>query len=81
MTRHLDSTALPDDIARAAEAQVAAGRFATVEDVVRAGVEAIASIEHRRATVRAALAEGELSGVFGGDAFASVRAELGLIQV
>ena len=78
MARHIESTDLPEDIARSAEAQVVAGRFATVEDVVRAGVEAIAAIEQKRAAVRAALEEGELSGVFEGDAFASVRAELGL---
>jgi len=34
--------------------------------------------ELRLAAVRAALADGELSGVFEGDPFASVRAELGL---
>ncbi len=78
MGRHIESTDLPEDIARIAEAQVVAGRFATVEDVVRAGVEAIATIEQKRAAVRAALEEGELSGLFEGDAFASVRAELGL---
>ncbi|HYP97963.1 MAG TPA: type II toxin-antitoxin system ParD family antitoxin [Polyangiaceae bacterium] len=80
MARHLESTDLPDDIARTAEAQVATGRFASVEDVVRAGVEAIATLEQKRAAVRAALEEGELSGVFEGDAFASVRAELGLTR-
>ena len=36
MARHIESADLPEDIARMAEAQVAAGRFATVEDVVRA---------------------------------------------
>ena len=80
MARHTEATDLPEDIARAAKAQVAGGRFASVEDVVRAGVEAIASLEQKRASVRAALQEGELSGVFEGDAFASVRAELGLTR-
>jgi antitoxin ParD1/3/4 len=80
MARHIDAADLPEDIARTAEAQVAAGRFANVEDVVRAGVEAIASLEQKRVAVRAALQEGELSGVFEGDAFASVRAELGLTR-
>jgi Arc/MetJ-type ribon-helix-helix transcriptional regulator len=41
MPRHLDPADLPEDIARLAQVQVAAGRFATVEDVVRAGVEAL----------------------------------------
>jgi len=80
MARHIEAADLPEDIARTAEAQVAAGRFASVEDVVRAGVEAIATLEQRRVAVRAALQEGELSGVFEGDAFASVRAELGLTR-
>ena len=80
MARHIEATDPPEDIARTAEAQVAAGRFASVEDVVRAGVEAIATLEQKRAAVRAALQEGELSGVFEGDAFASVRAELGLTR-
>jgi antitoxin ParD1/3/4 len=78
MSRHIESADLPEDIARLAEAQVAAGRFATVEDVVRAGVEALAQIEQKRAAIRAALEEGEQSGIFEGDAFASVRSELGL---
>jgi antitoxin ParD1/3/4 len=78
MPRHIESADLPEDIARIAEAQVAAGRFASVEDVVRAGVEAVARIEQKRAAVRAALEEGEQSGIVEGDAFASVRAELGL---
>jgi putative addiction module CopG family antidote len=78
MARHIDSSDLPEDIARLAEAQVAAGRFANVEDVVRAGVEAVARVEEKRAALRLALEEGEQSAVFEGDAFASVRSELGL---
>lgn len=69
---------LPEDIARIAEALVAEGRFATVEDVVRAGVHLIATLEKKRAELRVALADGDASGTFEGDAFASVRAELGL---
>ena len=34
MARHIEATDPPEDIARTAEAQVAAGRFASVEDVV-----------------------------------------------
>lgn len=66
------------DIARIAEALVVAGRFATVDDVVRAGVHLIVAVEKKRANLRVALADGEASGVFEGDAFASGRAELGL---
>jgi Arc/MetJ-type ribon-helix-helix transcriptional regulator len=36
---------LPEDVIRFAEAQVAAGRFATVDDVIRAGVEALKARE------------------------------------
>jgi len=32
---------IPEDVARFARAQVAAGRFATVDDVLRAGAEAL----------------------------------------
>jgi Arc/MetJ-type ribon-helix-helix transcriptional regulator len=40
--RHITAEDLPENIARLAEAQVTAGRFASVEDVVCAGVEALA---------------------------------------
>jgi Arc/MetJ-type ribon-helix-helix transcriptional regulator len=45
MPRHIDVTDLPEDIARIAEAQVAAGNFATIEDVVRASVQALEARE------------------------------------
>lgn len=41
--RHITAADLPENIARLAEEQVAAGRFASVEDVVCAGVEAVAA--------------------------------------
>lgn len=41
MARHLDPADLPEDVARYAQAQVAAGRFASIEDVLTAGVEAL----------------------------------------
>jgi hypothetical protein len=47
-------------------------------DVVYVGVETIARAEQKRAAVRFALEEGEQSGTFEGDPFASVRAELDL---
>jgi hypothetical protein len=62
---------LPDDVARAAAAEVAAGRYDSVE-------AAVARDGGKLEAVRAALIEGEESGVFDGDPFASVRAELGL---
>jgi Arc/MetJ-type ribon-helix-helix transcriptional regulator len=36
---------LPEDVARYAEAQVAAGRFASIEAVLSAGVEALRGLE------------------------------------
>ena len=41
MARHLDPANLPENVARYAQAQVAAGRFASIEDVLSAGVEAL----------------------------------------
>jgi antitoxin ParD1/3/4 len=41
MPRHLDPADLPESVARYAQAQVAAGRFASVEDVLSAGVDAL----------------------------------------
>ena len=45
MTRHLDLADLPEDVARYAQAQVAAGRFASIEDVLSAGIEALQARE------------------------------------
>ena len=67
MSRHIDVAALPEDIARIAEAQVAAGNYASVEDVVRAGVEAVQRRSQRqqqkREALRSALEDGERSGI------------------
>lgn len=41
MPRNLNPADLPENVARYAQAQVAAGRFASVEDVLAAGVEAL----------------------------------------
>ena len=41
MPKPITSADLPPHLARFAEAQVAAGRFATVEDVVEAGLEVL----------------------------------------
>lgn len=40
MARYLDLDRLPDNVARYAQGQVDAGRFASIEDVIAAGVEA-----------------------------------------
>ncbi len=46
MARHLDSADLPEDIAQIARAQVAAGNFDSVEEVVRASVQALEASEN-----------------------------------
>jgi putative addiction module CopG family antidote len=85
MARSITAADLPPDLARFAEAQVTAGRFASVEDVLRAGKDALEHEQRRQqhhetklAAIDADLEEGERSGLFEGDPFASVRAELGL---
>ena len=45
MPRPLDPADLPEDIARIALAQVAAGNFESVEDVVRASAQALEARE------------------------------------
>jgi Arc/MetJ-type ribon-helix-helix transcriptional regulator len=41
MARYLDLANLPENVARYAQGQVSAGRFASIEDVLSAGVEAL----------------------------------------
>jgi Arc/MetJ-type ribon-helix-helix transcriptional regulator len=41
MARYLDLTSLPDNVTRYAQGQVDAGRFASIEEVLSAGVEAL----------------------------------------
>ena len=64
MARKLSLADLPDDVARLAEAQLASGRFSTLEEVIRAGAEALRERqdEAKLAALRAALEEGERSG-------------------
>jgi putative addiction module CopG family antidote len=73
---------LPDDLSAFAEAQVAAGRFADVEEVVAAGLAVLKRGQERHeaklSAINAAIEEGERSGDFEGNPFDSVRRELGL---
>lgn len=84
MPKPITAADLPEDLARFAEAQVAAGHFATVEDVLRAGKDALEARQRRYARkmdeLRAAIAAGDASPDFEGNPFTSVRAELGLPQ-
>jgi putative addiction module CopG family antidote len=74
---------LPDDVVRAAQAQVTAGRAGSIEEVLRAGIEALELrdqelYDEKLAKLRAAIDEGDASGTFDGDPFAHVRAKYGL---
>jgi len=76
------TTTLPDHLTRFAEAEVAAGRFASVEDVLEAGVEALRRrrerYEAKMKALDAALEEGECSGLAEDGVFDRVRARHGL---
>jgi len=74
MARPFDPADLPADIARAAQAQVAAGRFASVEDVLRAGVEAVER-EQQMSALRADIQHGRESGVAEGYSMTTFRAD------
>jgi antitoxin ParD1/3/4 len=56
------SVSLGDHLARFTEAQVAAGRYGSVSEVVRAGLRLLEEREAKLAALRAALEEGEASG-------------------
>jgi putative addiction module CopG family antidote len=77
---HID---LPDEVLRLAENQVAAGRARSIEDVIRAGVDALELRDQKRyeekmEKLREAIDEGDASGVFEGNPFDHVRAKRGL---
>lgn len=84
MTKPLDPASLPDDIARIAEAQVAAGNFDSVEDVVRASVEALEARDHEWLEYardlwrerRAAAARGEFAAGSPSEVLARIRARV-----
>lgn len=82
MSKPLTPADLPEDLARFAEARIAAGLSANVEDVLRAGKAALEEKQRRHDAkldkLRAAVDEGDASGVYEGDPFADVRAKHGL---
>ena len=80
MPRHLTPADLPEEAARFALAQIAAGRFPDVDAVITAGMNALKERDDvKRRALGAAIDEGEASGVAEGDPFARVRARLGLV--
>jgi antitoxin ParD1/3/4 len=81
MSRPLTLADLPEEVARFAQAQISAGRFVDVNAFITAGMNALKERdEAQRIALRAAIDEGEASGVAEGDPFARVRARLGLMQ-
>ena len=84
MFKRDDPAKLPDDVVRFAQAQVATGRFATVDEVLRAvGIEALeqargTDLDRKLAALDAALEEGERSGIAEDGVFARVRRRVGL---
>ena len=77
MPRHLTPADLPEEAGRLAQAQIAAGRFADVDAFIAAATDALKERDAaKRAALRAAIDDGEASGVADGDPFARVRARL-----
>jgi antitoxin ParD1/3/4 len=76
MTKPFDPSTLPEDVARAAAAQVAAGRYPDVEAVLRAGVQAVERDGAKLEALRAALIEGEESGEAPPGTFDRMRANI-----
>jgi putative addiction module CopG family antidote len=67
MAKPLTPADLPEDVARFAQAQIAAGRHTSLEDFIRAGAVAFESAQRRQEAklyrLRAAIDEGDESGV------------------
>lgn len=81
MSRPLTPADLPEEAARFAQEQISAGRFASVEAFIMAGMSALKERDEAKLTaLRAAIDEGDASGIAEGDSFARVRAQLGIGQ-
>jgi antitoxin ParD1/3/4 len=78
-TRNVNLTA---ELDRFVATSIATGRYENASEVIRAGLRALEEREQlhqaKLAALRAALEEGEKSGIPEGDAFQRVRAKLGL---
>jgi putative addiction module CopG family antidote len=76
---------LSDDLARFAEAEIAAKHFADMDAVLEAGLEALRKRSERHdakaAAIKAALEEGERSGIAEDYSLEGTLAKLGLSSV
>jgi putative addiction module CopG family antidote len=75
------SVSIGGELEQYANELISSGRYANIGEVMRAALDALmreeCSEEAKAAYLEQALEEAEASGVFEGDAFASVRRELG----
>jgi len=69
---------LDDHLNEFVDREVMAGRYSSASEVVSAGLRLLETEEQKLSTLRAALEEGESSGIAEGDAFERVRGQLGL---
>jgi Arc/MetJ-type ribon-helix-helix transcriptional regulator len=78
----LDHVTLPDEAARFASAQVEAGRFRSIDDVLAAGVEALQEryARQRFAEGRAAFARGDVVHVTPDELMDGIESELGIAR-
>ena len=72
------SITLDDHLNEFVDREVMAGRYSSASEVVSAGLRLLETEEQKLSTLRAALEEGESSGIAEGDAFERVRGQLGL---
>ncbi len=72
------SITLDDHLNEFVAREVTEGRYSSASEVVSAALRPLETEEQKLATLHAALAEGESSGIAEGDAFARVRSEFGI---
>lgn len=81
MPRPLTLADLPEEAVRFARKQISTGRFPSVDALIIAGMNALQEVDEAKlAALRAAIDEGEASGIAEGDSFARVRTQLGIAR-
>lgn len=78
-TRTVD---LPEELDAFVRSEIERGHFGSISEVISAGLRTLERDEHdeeaKLTALRLAIDDGIASGIFHGDAFASVRKEFGL---